>query len=330
MSQVLIYCHRPLLLNPRGGEISVWIIAKFLRRHGHEVTCVHPSWPYQAFTHPEEDIAFCAEKDLGQLRPDVVLSWGIASSLAHHYCVQRDIPHIMMVRWWRNVAPIPPGDLRSIVIPDDFYNAHSPLFEYASSIICNNEYAARIVEKYYAVAGKTAVSYVPLDNTGDKSNRARDGGCITLVSPEKHLGEPDLINALARRLPHRTFYLPNTNNPWQAPRNVRFSPWDTDWVERTDMVLYPVYYNDVCGTSRVFIEAARYGIPSIMTNRSGLCEKGGYEIDREATADDWVDAIERMYAHPKEALATSRHFFATYHNGAQLRTFQSAIEEALI
>ena len=60
---------------------------------------------------------------------------------------------------------------------------------------------------------------------------------------------------------------------------------------KTKILLYSAYNDDVCGTSRVAIEAMRFCIPSICNKKCGLDEIIPFTVSENAGFNEWVEQI---------------------------------------
>ena len=320
LERVVIAAHRPLAGDPRfegekprGGETSVAIIRDHLAL----------TYPVLVPVHNVDSFAsFISESD-------VILTWGQAAEPAAAAALVRGRPYILMVRWWRNICTLPPGDIMNRTIPPDFKARKQRLIDEAFAVIANNRFTGNVVKYHY---GRTCdVSYVPV--TGEVVGNGNRYGPITLVTDDKDLGAVQLISKLAEAMPLHRFLVVNSKRPayYMNYANISTTGYinDMDALWRTvGILIYPNYRNDVCGTSRVAPEAMRYGIPCLANDRAGICEKGMIPLSRDAEPDEWIAAIERIYAdyhtYSDQAITT----FEQYDSAKELAVYSRIIKEA--
>lgn len=324
--RVIIYAHKPLAGDPRfpdnrprGGETSVAIIrdylAKFYRvpviTFGHELGGKPPPF----------------------VRGDVVLAWGRAVPAAWSACKDAMTPFIHMVRWWRNVCPLPPGNLMERKVDPAWVRAQQPLFSDAFGIITNNRYSAGVVERIYGV--RPEVSYVPV--IGGLRGSGNPDGPVVLVTDGKDLGAEELLCRLAPMMPKHRFMVVNAANPavYAGIRNIETPGAGDRYVENMDtvwrqagIVIYPAYRNDVCGTSRIAPEAMRWGVPCLANDRAGICEKGMIGISRDAEPKHWRNALEKVYKQYSSFSTRAINAFLEYDTPAQLAVFKHMVDRA--
>ena len=94
--------------------------------------------------------------------------------------------------------------------------------------------------------------------------------------------------------------------------------------------MYPVYNNDVCGTSRISIEAMQYGIPVIVNDRSGIGDAGQQRVPYNAHFSDWVKKIQSINQSYAWFSEKARRSFSKYDTPAQLMVFKKAINSVKI
>lgn len=305
--KVLFTCHaHPEGDNARGGEKSVRMLIEHFIDQGHEVnamvrdTAKDHNWDERkgiySSIHPDR---FWRQVHLIVHQYDIVITWGLAAKETAEQCRTFGIPYILMVRWWRNIMNVNKGigDLMNDPIDEVWRDNHKALFEDAAGVITNNKYATEVIKRYHEVDAK--VSYVPV--AGKICGSGNPKGTITLITPDKGLGEVNLIARLATAMPKELFRLincgPSSSSLLHDHANVICQSYTSDMptvYKETKILLYPVYNNDVCGTSRVGMEACRYGIPVIATDRSGLCELGFNKVSRVAGHTIWQQAINRI------------------------------------
>ena len=262
---------------PRGAEKSVAMIAGYLKGCGHDVIITAARGVF-------EQVAASA---------DCVLTWATAAPLTHEICTRLGVPYILMIRWWRLIQPLPPGRLLERPIDTEFVERHRPIFEDAHAVVTNNRWATKVIKRYYGVLAH--VSYVPKPSGGVLA-AGNPYGSITIITPDKDLGEKDFVSELATLMPEQKFLAVNSGGGWGGA-NVEHMPYAPDMevvYRRSKFILYPIYHNDVCGTSRVKIEAAQYGVPCIANDRCGFLEQGGVPVSDGAPASEWAERIGRM------------------------------------
>lgn len=259
---ILIVCHKPIDADaPRGGEKSVRIITDHLREKWNHVDLIN---------------VIPAKRMVTDY--DLVLAWGRPAVDTAMVCKEADQPMVLMVRFWKNIAPLPAGDLIRRPVDHHFTDTKKDLFEYASAIVTNSMYAKSVIHRWQPAAqGKTHVSYVPIEGQFDQSGD--EDGALTIVTPEVY-GEFQLTKQLAEALPHQKINIINADDINEMrynniAHNVNaYGYCDMDQVfDKTKILLVPVYNNDICGTRRVTIEAFRRGVPVIAMDRSGMREK---------------------------------------------------------
>lgn len=318
--RVVICAHKPLSADPRfpqnrprGGEKSVGLIRDYLSRHYPVLTAV-------ANTDTFSD----------HIRPgDVALTWGIAAEETMMACQARGAPFILMVRWFRNVCPVPPvGDLRFRVIPPAFRERKKLLFDRASTVICNNRYTAEVVERIYD--RPCEVSYVPV--SGGLAGHGNPEGPVVLVTDGKGLGAERIVLELAGMLPGVQFQIINATSgaPYGKYQNITVLGYTDDMEKiwsQAGIMIYPAY-DDVCGTSRVAPEAMRHGVPCLANDRSGICEKGMISIPRDASSTAWAHTIEKIYSNYPAFSNRMRETYRNYDSPGELSVYHEAIKSA--
>lgn len=319
--RVVIAAHKELVgdtrfpdSKPRGGERSVSIIRDHL-----------------AETYPVLTLVKNVDRFTDYLcLDDVVITWGIAADEAAAICRQRGIPYILMVRWWRNVCPLPPGDLSIRNVDAEFRETKQALFDAAAAVITNNQYAAEIVYRIYRRG--CYVSYVPA--LGEIVASGNPHGPVVLVTDGKDLGAEKLIIELSLEMPLNRFLVVNAaaSDVYAAYSNIDTTGYvdDMDQIWRSaGVMIYPNYRNDVCGTSRVAPEAMRYGVPCLANDRAGICEKGMISIPRIAGPKAWRNAIEKIYKNYRAFSDRMHNTYRNYDTPGQLAVFSEAVEAAL-
>lgn len=315
MKIALIYHKDPYTPNPRGGELSVRAIVEYLRGKGHGVNMHSSPWLPM--------IENC----------DLVLTWGKPASATATVCRDYKKKMVLMVRFWRNIAPLSGGvgNLMTRDIDHAFAEEKRHIFETASAIITNTHYARKVIERWQPVsAGKVHVSYVPI--LGDFEQSGDLNGKITVVTPEIY-GENWLINGLAELMPAERFLVVNSDRRWftaKHPNIEEYGYMDMEEVWRqTKVLLVPVYGNDICGTRRVTIEAIRRGIPVIASDACGMGEKLSARVlmRRKATTKEWKGEIEDHNLYYDYFRRISKKTWKKYDTPAQLEKFEQILIE---
>lgn len=313
MTITLIYHKNPYAIEPRGGELSVRAIVEYLRGKGHEVR-VSPV--------PHNGVMVGA---------DLVLTWGRPALAVSHVCKTHNIPLALMVRFWRNISPLPAGNLMTRKVDDRFASRQKPLFETASAVITNTEYSKKAIERWQPDAkGKTHVSYVPImgkfEQSGDKD------GYLTIVTPEIY-GELGLLQNLSQLMPNEKFLVvnasPHMQNILSRIKNVTvrgYMNMGEVWSQ-TKALLIPVYYNDICGTRRSTIEALRNGVPVVALDRCGMSEKIPEQmlINHNASWGDWADKIKEINRNYTYFQSTAKRTWEEYDTLKQLEGFEKIL-----
>lgn len=264
---------------------------------------------------------------------DVVLTWGPAAEPAAAAAREHVKPYIVMVRWWRNVVPIPPapGSIRERDIPPRFFRVKRILFREAAAVICNNRWSAGVVGDLYGCT--TFVSYVAVEGAEPLGHGFPEGP-VVVVTDGKELGAERTVKGLAQMLPHREFLVVNAKDPGAYPEaNIETTGYLRDMTpvwEAAGIMLYPNYGNDVCGTSRCAVEFMRYGVPAVSNDRCGICEKGMFGLSPDATVEEWASMIEQIYADYDRYAQAARCLFEAYDSEAQLRVYRAAVERAAV
>lgn len=320
MIKILLIPHKPIdSATPRGGERSVSIIVRYLSERGHEVKIsnIIPGKP--------KLVDF-----------DTVLTWGRPAGEVAKACEAAGVPLVLMVRFWKNISPLPAGNLAAQYIDRRFVESKAHIFRTASAIITNSKYAKAVIHRWQPDAvGKTHVSYVPI--TGKFQQSGDQGGALTIVTPEIY-GEWRLTKQLVELLPEQRFEVVNCDEH----RKLDFAdlgPMVTargycDMKEvfaRTKILLLPVYENDICGTRRVTIEAFRHGIPVIAMDRSGMREKvpPTMLIWQNAGPNEWLAKIREIEKNYELFQRRARMAWEKYDTAGQLEGFEKILLECV-
>lgn len=331
---ILFSCHKhPYYAfsgRPRGAEKSMQIIMRYLRNEGFNVSA-YSKWCSQETI---EGVQFEGYNLREQIKKaDIVLTWGNAAPETASICTEENKPYILMIRWYRLIQPIPPGpgDLMTREIDQSFVNAHRYIFDNAKSVITNNHYAASVIKRYYGV--DALVSYVPIE--GDANNIANPNGYLTVVTPDKGLGEWQFINCILESMPREKIMVVNAEISRESilaqdkwGERLYNHPYTDDMTQvwsKTKILLLPVFDNDICGTTRVAIEAQQHGIPVIATDRCGISEKVDNLVAKCNKIEDWVYMINYVSDHYKGWSKGCIENFKQYNTPAQLQIFKNEI-----
>lgn len=311
MNIALIYHKDPYSPNPRGGEMSVRAIVEYLREKGHSVNLHSSTWLSM--------IENC----------DIVLTWGKPAMRTAVVCKDYKKPLVLMVRFWRNIAPLPAGNLMTREIDHAFTEEKRLIFETASAIITNTHYARQVIERWQPVSrGKVHVSYVPI--LGQYEPCANPAGKILVITPEIY-GEQWLVNGLAELMPDEQFLVVNFDNRFFKSNlpNVEvrgYCDMDEVWPE-AKILLVPVYGNDICGTRRSTIEFLRSGGVVLASDRCGMNERVNpmLLVDRDAGIDHWVNAIQRVNENREYYQDIAKQTWEKYDTPTQLQKFEQIL-----
>ena len=313
MQIALIYHKHPYQGNPRGGELSVRSIVEYLKSKGHDVFMSHsPSGIV---------MGVC----------DIVLTWGKPTQETAYACGRYNIPLVVMVRFWRNVAPLPAGNLMNREIDQLFARGKKMIFDTAKAIITNTEYSRKVIERWQPTAkGKVHVCYVPV--MGEFEQSGDEKGALTIVTPEIY-GELNLVRRLNKELPNERFLIVNAQyynaSQFKEIENVKvcnYMEMDEVWSQ-TKALLVPVYENDVCGTRRTTIEAMRNGVPVIALNRCGMDEKvpSSMRVPGNATYQQWVERIEQINENYQTFQKLAKSAWEKYDTQKELERFEQIL-----
>ena len=323
MKILLIYHKSPYGPVARGGELSVRTIVEYLRGNGHELDLL----PFHVVDQDETRVK----------NYDLVLSWGRGAEPAWKACAMFRVPFALMVRWWRNVCPLPAGDLMHREIDKNFASRYSHIFRTAATIITNTEYSAAVIARWQpSAATKTVVSYVPIP--GDLEPTGGRDGALLIVTPEIY-GEEWLVSNLAGDMPGERFLVVNCRDESQRQmfeamgENVTallYADMAEIWP-RTKALLLPIYHNDICGTRRVTPEAWRHALPVIATDRCGVREKipGYMLVSRDAAISEWIQKIKWVNSNYTQYREFARDAWLRYDTPAELEKFEKTLLECV-
>lgn len=308
--KILLSSHRPLKSeDPRGAEKSFSIIIEYLRQF-HDVDVI--SWQYY---------------DMDNVKKyDLVLTYATAAPKTATYCIKHNVPYILMIRWFRLIQPLPPGNLMARDIDHAFVNRHQYIFDNAKAVITNNKNSVQIIKRYYGIDAK--YSYVPIE--GEIKGNGNKQGKLLLITPNKAVGEIEFIDILSGVMPKERLLIVNAGETIFGGGNIEtigyVESMDEIW-KQAKILLYPLYHNDVCGTSRVAIEAMQYGIPVIANQRSGICEKGIIPVSYSAPIFEWVGKINSINKYYSKYVKQMHEVFESYDSQKQLEIIRKEIEK---
>lgn len=317
---VLVVCHKdPYSSTPRGGETSVRLIIEFLERKKHKVLyCVG-----------ETSVLMLGPTKIRDWGIDLILSWGEPAFAAYRVAKQLNIKFVLMVRFWKNICPLPAGRLLERKVDEGFTSGKRPMFEYASAIITNTNYAVKVIERWQPVsAGKVYCCYVPIEGAYDPVERSEDLRQLTIITPEIY-GELALTKYLTEQ--GQKVMVINADE-WNRKHFARYTdqvygyvPIDFVWPQ-TEILLVPAYDNDICGTRRVTIEALRRGIPVITMSESGMSEKVSKEFLVGSEYEEWLKRVQNIRNYSGRYAELVKKNFNRYKSGVELKKFESILE----
>lgn len=314
--RILFVCHKNIHgTELRGAERSVGNIVRFLETKGHHV---------DAYDRTESH--FLKDQVTGD-DYDIVVSWGKAVEQGLEIAEKIEKPFVMMVRFWRNVSPLPAGDLMERRIVKGFRDRKKHLYKKAAAIITNTNYAKGCIERWYPEShGKVYTSYVPI--MGNVEPRGDKDGHLTIVTPEIY-GEFDVVKYVQNYLPKEKFWVVNTDPFFKRLYESRTVKVDgfvdmTEVWNKTKILLVPCYENDICGTRRVTIEAMRHGVPVLALDRCGMREV----VERQFLVRDmpeWVMKIEHINQNWNGYSKLAVNNFMKYDTIGNLETFENIL-----
>jgi hypothetical protein len=169
--------------------------------------------------------------------------------------------------------------------------AREAMLRAADAVVCNSRYTAEVIRcRFPDSAAKVRVQYPTLPPPGD---------CLTLVRPSERKGLR-VFRDLAAMLPARRFLVVD-GEPLDPPaEHVVYQPETIEMgavYRATRILLQPAFETEAFG--RTVIEAASYGVPSVVSRQGGLPEAlgpGGRTVERFDDADAWVEAIDAVEA----------------------------------
>jgi len=310
-----------------GGEKSMSIIARYLADKGYRVKVWHENNTYSE----EGNLQYVLGPMEGVIAAsDVVVSWGRPALKAFYLSKKHSKGFILCVRWWRNVVDVSfdIGNLMTCPIDATFNKTMKPMFQNAFAVITNNYYSAGVIERHYGV--KAIVSYVPI--LGDAKKLGRKDGAIVAISPNKDIGEQNVILDIAAQMPNEEFIIINPGNQRYYRNNIEIVGYQKDLTaiwSRAKLMIQPIYYNDICGTLRTTIEAQQHGVPVIASNRSGVHEKVSNLVSYSADTQEWVREIRKMNADWEQQSKEASYVFEQYDTPGQLKIFEEEIKKAV-
>jgi hypothetical protein len=257
------------------------------------------------------------------------MTWGSPAEDTARVCERLKKPLLLMVRFWKNIAPLPAGNLMEREIDHIFTASKLHLFETATAIVTNTDYSRKVIERWQPISkGKVHVSYVPI--MGEYDPIPEPGKSITVITPEIY-GENWLVNGLAKLMPDQRFLVVNAKPQYFTARHrnieVRGYMDQGEIWKRTRVLLVPVYENDICGTRRVTIEAMRRGVPVLATCACGMREKvlSSYVLPRDADLIQWKNAIANINSDTEAFIGLANSDWTHYNTPAQLEKFEQIL-----
>jgi glycosyltransferase involved in cell wall biosynthesis len=236
-----------------------------------------------------------------------------------------------MVRFWRNVAALPAGNLMTREVDQTFTSSKQMIFDTAKAIITNTYYSRKVIERWQPTAkGKVHVCYVPV--MGEFEQSGDEKGALTIVTPEIY-GELNLVRRLSEALPNERFLIVNAQyynaSQFKEIENVtvrNYMEMDEVWSQ-TKALLVPVYENDVCGTRRTTIEAMRNGVPVIALNRCGMDEKvpSSMRVPGNATYQQWIERIKQINENYQTFQKLAKSAWEQYDTQKELERFEQIL-----
>ena len=273
---VLLFAHHHLTKwQPHGGEKSMLAIVQHLRNFGFSVKVMVNNRKtkdgssevidgVEYMTVQPERFEAQAVLELRK-KPDVVLTWGMHSHLIAPLCFDANVPCVFFLRYWSPMLQ-PPYDVDHLEGPIQMQErvGFSAAFIYSSKVICNCEYAAEQVARRWPVVPE--VCYVPVDKP-ESPPVGLYRPFVTLVNPARSNGG-GLLLKLAEMMPDVKFQVYGTPER-QPPENVTVEPYFNgpyeDMFAKTKVLILPA--DEVsCGTTRVALEAAYCGVPTVSVN----------------------------------------------------------------
>ena len=311
---ILIFCYNNHIFefNPRGGEISTLFIAEYLSKY-YNIYILTFRKEYKSYfsyiknnlnvlNYPyisEENVKNVLNNVIQEKNINIGITWSYpAINYLSNACIKNDINYIIFVRWFaefREKRPI--GNLLLNKHENlETINKNKNIFQKAYSIFTNNNWSKQLIYNYYGYNLDVNVTYVPIEKKNILQNI--NPIYILLVTPDKNLGEYELISNLSDLMPNEIFLLINVEINSKCRNIKKHNVIIHDYVKnideiysKTKILLYSAYNDDVCGTSRVAIEAMRFCIPSICNKKCGLDEIIPFTVSENAGFNEWVEQI---------------------------------------
>lgn len=197
----------------------------------------------------------------------------------------------------------------SIVDVTFLQTAIKPRFDETLQAFSNSRFTQQRVKHTYGI--ETPVIYPAIDFSLYETDRS-DAQYITMINPVPMKGV-DVVLRAARLLPARKFLVVegwrgevvNKDSALEQLKvlpNVDFFPWTADMravFRQTRLLLAPSQCEEAFG--RVALEAQMSGIPVVASDIGGLPEavgEGGFLVDKNAPAEEWVSKIETILNDP--------------------------------
>ena len=296
-----------------GAEFSAHNIALNLQRNGHEVAVLGGMKPHDRIWFRHGLQKYILRRKIGVDRVmgyPVYRAWRPANELEHF--IERYKPDVLIIAGGSGVSMPAFSNLRLtcptiITVPDVEFSRNSEhilRFKNAAFVGNSNFTAKRIRE----TVGIDAFVLRPLVNP-DSCRVEKPGGKVVMVNPTAVKGLPIALE-LAKSRPDIPFLFQES---WgyrdqsreelvrkiASLRNVELRPPTSNprmFFREARIMLVPSMWDEAW--CRVVTEAHVSGIPVLGSNAGALPESigpGGLLVDRNASLDEWRDALSRIW-----------------------------------
>ncbi|HVW98210.1 MAG TPA: glycosyltransferase [Mucilaginibacter sp.] len=226
--------------------------------------------------------AFPADDALRDWKPDVLISQHWATAPAAKTAKEFGIPLIMYVHGPNQYGFPGLGEIKP-----DF-------------VICSTSHEYFLIKKKYPHTEGIVLHPVISPVSGAVPGQAE---YITLIGNTAAKGN-DIFFAIASRMPEQKFLLVGDRVEGQLlPENIRHIPATSDMsavYEMTKLLLVPSVHESY---GRVVVEAAGFGIVSVVTDCPGTREATGFQhavyITDRTDPDKWIAAIHKVLDNPE-------------------------------
>ncbi|MCB7129810.1 MAG: glycosyltransferase family 4 protein, partial [Candidatus Brocadiales bacterium] len=184
-----------------------------------------------------------------------------------------------------------------------------------------------VLKRWYGV--DALVSYVAIP--GEAETGGNSNGPILMVTDNKNAGAADIARGIAALMPNRMIEIVNAYEQYVEP-NITALPYERDMNERyrkASVLINPIYNHDGCGTGRTMMEAMRFGLPVVGTDRAGLMETGGVSVSRNASPEDWASTILKILSDYPGFQAEARSSFAGHDATAELDVYVNQVKRLI-